>query len=127
MADFIPVHVALPPPGVAPIPLLLDSPHSGRHYPDDFGYSCDFAHLRKAEDTDVDDLYSVAPPLGATLVCAGFPRSYLDPNRRVEDVDTSIIDGHWPHPVDLSPKTLSGIGLIWRVTAGDASLDFSDR
>lgn len=97
------------------MPLVLDSPHSGRHYPADFAYSCSFEHLRKAEDTDVDDLYGFAPELGATLVCAEFPRSYLDPNRRVEDVDTGMIDGRWPHAVDHSPKTQSGIGLIWRV------------
>ena len=115
MQDFAPVRVESPPSGVTAIPLVFDSPHSGRHYPDDFAYACDFQHLRKAEDTDVDDLYSFAPALGATLVSAEFPRSYLDPNRRVEDIDTSMINGEWPGPVDLSPKTKSGIGLIWRV------------
>ncbi len=94
---------------------MFDSPHSGRQYPTDFAYACSWERLRRAEDTDVDDLYSFAPALGATLVVAEFPRSYLDPNRRVEDVDTSIIDGQWPHAVDHSPKTTSGIGLIWRV------------
>ena len=115
MQDFTPVRVVSPPPGVVAIPLVFDSPHSGQHYPADFAYACDFQHLRKAEDTDVDDLYSFAPALGATLVCALFPRSYLDPNRRVEDIDTRMIDGQWPGPVDLSAKTKSGIGLIWRV------------
>ena len=115
MQDFTPVRVDSPPSGVAAIPLVFDSPHSGRHYPADFAYACDFQHLRKAEDTDVDDLYSFAPALGATLVCALFPRSYLDPNRRIEDIDTRMIDGQWPGPVDLSAKTKSGIGLIWRV------------
>ena len=124
MADFEPVRVALPPQGVTPIPLVLDSPHSGRQYPADFGFSCDLAQLRKAEDTDIDDLYSFTPMLGATLVCAEFPRSYLDPNRRIEDVDTSLIDGHWPHPVDHSPKTKSGIGLVWRLL-GDNSPIYS--
>ena len=115
MQDFTPVRVESPPSGVAAVPLVFDSPHSGRHYPADFAYACDFQHLRKAEDTDVDDLYSFAPALGATLVCALFPRSYLDPNRRIEDIDTSMIDGQWPGLVDLSAKTKSGIGLIWRV------------
>ena len=115
MQDFIPVRVESPPPGVAATPLVFDSPHSGRYYPADFAYACDFKHLRKAEDTDVDDLYSFAPALGATLVSAEFPRSYLDPNRRVEDIDTSMIDGQWLGPVDHSAKTKSGIGLIWRV------------
>ncbi len=122
MLEFEPVHVLIPPPGVAAIPLVLDSPHSGTNYPKDFDYSCDFAMLRKAEDTDIDDLYADAPSLGATLVCATFPRSYVDPNRRVEDVDTSMIDGRWPHKVDHSPKTKSGIGLIWRMLDVDATI-----
>lgn len=115
MPNFQPARTLAPPPGVATIPLVLDSPHSGTIYPEDFDYSCDFALLRKAEDTDIDDLYSDAPTLGATLVCAQFPRSYIDPNRRVEDVDDSMIDGRWPHKIDHSPKTKSGMGLIWRL------------
>ncbi len=114
-ADASTVRVVSPPPEVAAVPLVFDSPHSGRNYPEDFVYACSWQRLRRAEDTDVDDLYSFAPQLGATLVAAEFPRSYLDPNRRVEDVDTSIIEGRWPHAVDPSPKTSSGIGLIWRV------------
>jgi N-formylglutamate deformylase len=115
MLEFNPVRVLVPQNGVVPIPLVLDSPHSGIRYPTDFDYACDFAMLRKAEDTDVDDLFGDAPTLGATLVCAEFPRSYIDPNRRVEDVDTAMIEGRWPHKVDHSPKTNSGIGLIWRL------------
>lgn len=122
MQDFTPVRVASPSPGVIAIPLVFDSPHSGQHYLADFAYACDFQHLRKAEDTDVDVLYSFAPALGATLVAAEFPRSYLDPNRRVEDIDTTMIDGQWPGPVDLSPKTKSGIGLIWRVLDDNAPI-----
>jgi len=126
MTNFEPVRVAHPPEGVTPIPLVLDSPHSGQHYPADFGFSCDRAQLRMAEDTDIDDLYDFTPALGATLVCAQFPRSYLDPNRRVEDMDTSLIDGRWPHAVDQSPKTKSGIGLIWR-SLGDTSPIYSRK
>ena len=126
MTNFEPVRVAHPPDGVTPIPLVLDSPHSGQHYPADFGFSCDRAQLRMAEDTDIDDLYDFTPALGATLVCAQFPRSYIDPNRRVEDMDTSLIDGRWPHAVDQSPKTKSGIGLIWR-SLGDASPIYSRK
>jgi N-formylglutamate deformylase len=112
--EFAPVRVLAPATDVAPIPLVLDSPHSGTKYPKDFAFSCDFATLRKAEDTDVDDLFADAPSLGATFVCAEFPRSYIDPNRRVEDLDTDMIDGRWLGKVDHSPKTQSGIGLIWK-------------
>jgi N-formylglutamate deformylase len=115
MLEFDPVLVLRPPVGTPVVALVLDSPHSGQHYPANFGHACDFAHLRQAEDTDVEDLFGSGPALGATLVCAEFPRSYIDPNRRVEDVDPSMIAGRWTHPVDASPKTKSGIGLIWRV------------
>jgi N-formylglutamate deformylase len=112
---FDPVRVLGPSRNVAAIPLILDSPHSGIRYPSDFNYSCDYAQLRQAEDTDVDDLYADAPSFGATLVCAEFPRSYIDANRREQDIDTDMIDGKWPHPVDHSPKTKAGIGLVWRM------------
>jgi N-formylglutamate deformylase len=119
---FNPVRIVAPPSGVAAIPLVLDSPHSGVQYPADFDYACEFALLRKAEDTDVDDLFGTAAALGATLVCAEFPRSYIDPNRRVEDIDIEMVEGHWPHKVDHSPKTKSGIGLIWRLLDKDLPL-----
>ncbi len=115
MNEFAPVRIVRPPVGVAASAIVLDSPHSGQRYPADFAYACDFSRLRRAEDTDVDDLYSFAPSIGATLVSAEFPRSYLDPNRRVEDIDTTLIEGRWPHAVDHSPKTAAGIGLVWRV------------
>ncbi len=126
MTNFEPIRVTVPARGVTPIPLVLDSPHSGQRYPTDFGFSCSKTQLRMAEDTDIDDLYDFTPALGATLVCAEFPRSYLDPNRRVEDLDASLIEGHWPHPVDQSPKTKSGIGLIWR-SLSDTSAIYSRK
>jgi N-formylglutamate deformylase len=114
---FAPVRVLTPPADVASIPLVLDSPHSGTNYPADFDHACPRPRLRQSEDTDVDDLYGAGPSLGATLVCALFPRSYIDVNRRAEDLDTDMIAGRWPHRVDHSPKTKSGIGLIWRLIA----------
>ncbi len=116
------VDVLRPPPGVADIPLLLDSPHSGTDYPPDFGFACDFQRLRQAEDTDIDDLYSFAPRLGATFILARFPRSYIDVNRRLADIDPAMLAEPWPHAVDPSPKTRSGIGLIWRLLDEDVPI-----
>ena len=45
-------------------PLILDSPHSGTHYPADFRHVVDLATLRRAEDTHVEKLYDFAPALG---------------------------------------------------------------
>jgi N-formylglutamate deformylase len=102
-------------PQTAEAPLVFDSPHSGSSYPEDFQFCCPFDVLRMAEDTYVDELYSAAPALGATLIGAVFPRSYLDPNRAVDDLDSALIDGTWPSPLAPSHKTRSGLGLVRRV------------
>jgi len=96
-------------------PLVLDSPHSGTEYPDDFGCAVPVDLLRQAEDSYVDELYSAGPDLGATLIAARFPRSYIDPNRSVLDIDASLLAAPWPGPAVPSAKTAKGIGLIWRV------------
>jgi len=102
-------------PQAAEAPLVFDSPHSGSSYPEDFRFSCPLEVLRTAEDTYVDELYSAAPALGATLIGAVFPRSYLDPNRAIDDLDSALIDGTWPSPLAPSHKTRSGLGLVRRV------------
>ena len=101
-------------------PLVLDSPHSGVAYPPDFLYTCETSILRKAEDTHVEKLYDFAPGLGAHWIEAQFPRSYLDANRNTTELDVSLLDEPWPHPVATDPVVLSkvrlGKGLIWRTT-----------
>ena len=110
-----PVHQV---PGVQP--LVLDSPHSGVAYPAEFDYACDLAVLRQAEDTHVEKLYDFAPALGVAWVEAHFPRSYLDANRGTTEMDVTLLDAPWPHPVATDPQVLSkvklGKGLIWRTT-----------
>src|SRR5215813_8497036 len=102
-------------PQAEEVPLVFDSPHSGSSYPDDFRFSCPLNVLRAAEDTYVDELYASAPQLGATLIGALFPRSYLDPNRAVDDLDVALIDGPWPMPLAPSHRTRAGLGLVRRV------------
>jgi N-formylglutamate deformylase len=104
-----------------PAPVVYDSPHSGIDYPADFAYAVDFATLRQAEDTDVDDLYAAAPAAGATLICATFPRSYIDANRALVDMDPLLLESPWPGPMADSDKVKQGIGLVWRLLdSGDA-------
>lgn len=101
-------------------PLVLDSPHSGTHYPDDFRAVCDLPVLRRAEDTHVEKIYDFAPALGAAWIEAHFPRIYLDANRDTLELDTTLLDGEWPEPVATDPGQLSkirlGKGLIWKFT-----------
>lgn len=95
------------------IPLICDSPHSGTAYPADFGHAVAHAHLRQGEDTHVDELWRDAPDVGATLIAACFPRTYIDPNRTLADLDPDMIDGEWPEPLSPGEKTRLGKGLIW--------------
>jgi N-formylglutamate amidohydrolase len=102
-------------PEAAEVPVVFDSPHSGSLYPEDFRFACPFDVLRRAEDAYVDELYEAAPAFGATLIAAVFPRSYVDVNRAVDDLDPSLIDGAWPSPLAPSHRTRAGLGVVRRV------------
>jgi N-formylglutamate deformylase len=97
------------------VPVVFDSPHSGTFYPADFDTIVPPLTLRRAEDTHVDALYAAAPRHGAMLIAANFPRSYIDPNRSLLDIDAALLDGPWPGPINVSRKTEKGIGLVWRL------------
>ncbi|MEO8101706.1 MAG: N-formylglutamate amidohydrolase [Betaproteobacteria bacterium] len=97
------------------VPVIFDSPHSGTVYPADFDTVVPRLVLRRAEDTHVDALYSAAPDRGATLIAANFPRSYIDPNRSLLDIDAELLADTWPGPINASRKTEKGIGLVWRL------------
>ncbi len=106
------------------VPVIFDSPHSGTRYPQNFGYVVDHGSLRRAEDTHVDALYAAAPALGATLLLAHFPRSYIDANRSILDIDPALLDAAWPGPINITKKTEKGIGLVWRLLdTGEAIYD----
>ena len=97
------------------LPLVLDSPHSGSVYPQDFGYVCPTPLLRQAEDTYVDELVSAAPEVGAVLLMALFPRTYIDVNRAPDDIEPELLDGPWPWRLSPSEKSAAGMGLIRRL------------
>lgn len=110
-------------------PLVLDSPHSGVDYPEDFRPACELSVLRRAEDTHVEKLYDFAPALGCAWIEALFPRSYLDANRSPHEIDTTLLSEPWPDPVESDPRLLAkvrlGKGLVWRCT--DDGLEIYDR
>jgi N-formylglutamate deformylase len=105
------------PPG-AVLPLVLDSPHSGERYPEDFDHAPRRAEVRRAEDTHVARLWRGALRHGATLIEACFPRAYIDPNRSLDDLDPDLLADAWDGPLARSRKTEQGIGLVWRLARG---------
>jgi N-formylglutamate deformylase len=104
------------------LPLVLDSPHSGEHYPEDFDHAPPRAVVRRAEDTHVARLYAGATRFGATLIEATFPRAYVDANRSLADIDPALLADAWPVPVAPSRKTEQGIGLVWRIARGGSPM-----
>ena len=99
------------------IPLIIDSPHSGTEYPLDFNHQADFAKLRQAEDSYVDELYKHVSSIGGVFLDAKFPRSYIDPNR--SENDFILEDLHEKNnstcEIKFKPtiKSQLGIGLVW--------------
>lgn len=79
-------------PGERLAPYVFASPHSGRHYSQEFLGQAQLPErlLRRSEDAYVDLLIEEAPRLGASLVCADFPRSFVDVNRHRKDIDRSM-------------------------------------
>jgi N-formylglutamate amidohydrolase len=108
------------------VPLVLDSPHSGRDYPDDFRSLVPVSDLRRVEDSFVDMLFAAAPEAGATLLSARFPRTYIDANRAVCDLDPSLLKGRWPEPLSPTEKSRLGHGLVWRTFPPDRPI-YADR
>ena len=117
-----PVLLERPSSGTAELPLVFDSPHSGTEYPQDMDYVLPLEYLRQCEDTFIDALFGHVPVLGATLIKATFPRSYIDPNRSTEDVELAAIEGVWPHPVNNSIKTKRGAGLVFTKVLGQSNI-----
>jgi N-formylglutamate deformylase len=115
---FLPLAITPPAAGVPDVPVVIDSPHSGTHYPATMGSVLPQAVLREGEDAFVDQLWDKAPAHGASLLAARFPRVWLDPNRGLGDIDEALLDAPWPGPVTPSRKTELGIGLVWRLMDG---------
>ncbi|HWA41658.1 MAG TPA: N-formylglutamate amidohydrolase [Hypericibacter adhaerens] len=96
-------------------PLVLDSPHSGRVYPEDFGYAAPFEALRRTEDAYVDRLFEGAARRGAGFLAALFPRSYVDPNRHETEIDPLLLADPWPGEIRPSERAEKGLGVVRRL------------
>ena len=98
-------------------PVIVASPHSGRHYPWGFARSTvlDERTIRSSEDAFVDMLVAEAPVMGAPLLAAEYPRAYIDLNRSCDELDPAVISDL--ARVASNPRVSSGLGVIPRVVA----------
>jgi len=102
------------------VPVLFTSAHSGQIYPTDFvaASRLDPAGLRRSEDSFVDELFDIAPRVGAPLLRARFPRAFCDPNREKWELDPTMFAESLPHWVNTkSPRVGAGLGTVARVVA----------
>lgn len=101
------------------VPFIFSSPHSGRIYPQAFLESSRLSPraLRKSEDAYVDELFAGATGLGAPLMCAHFPRAYLDVNREPYELDPALFGGvRLPDYANThSVRVAGGLGTIARI------------
>ncbi|NKB58058.1 MAG: hypothetical protein GKS00_17175 [Alphaproteobacteria bacterium] len=103
-------------PAGAPVPVLVDVSRSGREYPHDFRSPIPFSVLHDNVSMYVEELCGAAPGLGATMLYASFPNTYVDTNRSAADIDERQIEGEWPGPTEQSDFTERGLGLIKRLS-----------
>jgi len=101
-------------------PIVFNSAHSGRDYPERFLKMTRLDHLsiRQSEDAFVDELFARAPHLGTPLLRAHFPRAYLDVNREPWELDPQM----FVEPLSdrfntTSPRVAAGLGTLARVVA----------
>ena len=97
------------------VPLLIDSPHSGRHYPPDFNYTCPFDLLQQTEDNHLEIFLDDLPEKGVHVLHPHFPRCYIDVNRAATDIDPALLAEPWPGDIRPSIRSEAGIGLVRRL------------
>ena len=96
-------------------PLVIASPHSGRHYPQALlaGSRLTLAQLRRAEDALVDALLDGIA--GVPVLAATHARCWLDLNRRPDELDPAMFDAPLPVPVTQTERVQAGLGVIPRL------------
>jgi N-formylglutamate amidohydrolase len=99
-------------PLVEAVPLLVDVSRSGRDYPKEYRSPLPFTTVHDNVSMYVEDLWSGAPGVGATLLYCSFPNTWVDVNRSELDMDPAVVDGQWPGELKPTARTLEGLGLI---------------
>jgi N-formylglutamate deformylase len=76
---------------------------------------CDMTLLHKSEDRHVDALLTGFPRMGATVITAEVPRSYIDFNRNIDDITQRQLADRWDGTWPLAPSVNCdrGTGVIW--------------
>ncbi|RMF15438.1 MAG: N-formylglutamate amidohydrolase, partial [Alphaproteobacteria bacterium] len=105
-----------------PVPIVVSSPHSGRHLPAELRLSSALSphELRRIEDRFVDLLCAAAPGYGMTLLTAVWTRGWIDLNRPPMALDPALLRELPPdHLMDeRDERLMAGLGVIPRLADG---------
>ncbi len=105
-------------PDAHSVPFVMNSPHSGRIYPERFlkMSKLNGKMIRRSEDYFVDQLFEPSVPLGLPLLKAHFPRAYLDVNREPYELDPRMFKDKLPSFINRnSLRVAGGLGTVPRV------------
>ncbi len=97
------------------LPVVLNSPHSGRYYPPRFIAMSRLSQsvIRKSEDCFVDELVLPGTTFGIPMLAAEFPRAYLDVNREAWELDPHMFAEQLPAFANTrSARVAGGLGTI---------------
>lgn len=105
-----------------PSPIVLSSPHAGRHYPIEMtkASALDRHLLRTSEDAFVTELFGHVDIAGLRMVSANFPRVYVDVNRDRREIDRSLLRD--PEQLVLTEtlhtnRVKNGLGVVAKVVS----------
>jgi N-formylglutamate amidohydrolase len=101
-------------------PAVFNSPHSGRRYSASFLDQSRLTpqQLRRSEDCYIDELFDGCLDLGAPMLRAHVPRSYVDLNREPYELDPRLFAEPLPAYANAgSPRVAGGLGTIPRIVA----------
>ncbi|MCA0433056.1 MAG: N-formylglutamate amidohydrolase [Proteobacteria bacterium] len=102
------------------VPMVFNSPHSGRQLPKAFVAQSKLAlhQLRLSEDTFVDELFSGCVSVGAPMLRALLSRSFIDLNREPYELDPRMFIEDVPGYANVaSARVACGLGTIPRIVA----------
>lgn len=100
------------------VPFVMNSPHSGRFYPQRFlnMSKLNGKMIRRSEDYFVDELFEPSVTLGVPMLKAHFPRAYLDVNREPYELDPRMFKDKLPSFTNRnSLRVAGGLGTVPRV------------
>ncbi len=101
-------------------PVIFASPHSGRFYPKAFQSlsRLPLSELQRNEDSFVDRLFLHVTDMGAPLLHAHFPRSFLDLNRAASEIPRNLE----PSAIGSTPRARLGLGVVPEIVAENMAI-----